>query len=139
MSGVNVTITGVLFDRLNRTAQNVTLIGEALLSDLEVGGGPIIPPPRPGGRPPNPDLPGKPTHPIPPIPEHPIVLPPGGGTPPTEPPIDPPTQPPQPSWSWVWNPQTDWIPAYVPEGGKPHPVPPGPGVPTPPAKPLGQH
>ena len=61
MPGVDVTITGILYDRQNRTAQNVTLIGEALLTGLGVGGGPIEPEPTPPGICPSP---GRPTHPI---------------------------------------------------------------------------
>src|SRR5215472_17965113 len=63
MAAVGVTITGKLYDRINRTTQNVVLIGDAHLTDLEVGGGPILPgggwpggpdepPPRPQPRPP---------------------------------------------------------------------------------------
>lgn len=49
MAAVEVTISGVLFDKLNRTVQNVVLIGEASLTGLGVGGGPM--PPGPGGLP----------------------------------------------------------------------------------------
>lgn len=82
MSAVEVTISGVLYDRMNRTAQNVVLIGEATLSNVGVGGGPIIPPggggsppgiwgptdPRPGGGPiipPEGGIPPKPDEPPP--------------------------------------------------------------------------
>ena len=47
MAAVEVTISGVLFDKLNRTTQNVVLIGEATLTGVGVGGGPIIPPDKP--------------------------------------------------------------------------------------------
>lgn len=62
MSAVEVTISGVLYDRMNRTAQNVVLIGEATLTGLGVGGGPVYPeePPPPGIWP----SPGRPSHPI---------------------------------------------------------------------------
>lgn len=70
MSAVEVTISGVLFDKVNRTTQNVVLIGEATLTGLGVGGGPVYPPAGGGG------WPSHPEHPIPPRPEHPIVLPP---------------------------------------------------------------
>jgi len=77
MAAVEVTITGMLYDKLARTTQNVVLIGEASLTGLGVGGGPIIPPQQPpsGGGPP-----GTPTFPIwgPPG----IELPPGPGYPP---------------------------------------------------------
>lgn len=83
MAGVEVTITGILYDRQARTQQNVTLIGEAILTGLGVGGGPIYPE-EPPPRPPNRPTPGRPAHPwvpptegeIPPKPEEP---PPGGG------------------------------------------------------------
>lgn len=48
MAAVEVTITGILYDKLNRTTQQVVLIGDAMLTGLGVGGGPIIP----GGQPP---------------------------------------------------------------------------------------
>ena len=76
MAAVEVTISGMLYDRLNRTTQNVVLIGEASLTGLGVGGGPM--PPGPGTPPERP--PGQPIHPIwgPPG----IELPPGPGFPP---------------------------------------------------------
>lgn len=86
MAAVEVTISGVLFDKLNRTTQQVVLIGEATLTGLGVGGGPIIPGPiqPPSGDPPHPE------HPIPPRPEHPIVIP----IPPNTPNVPPPGSPP---------------------------------------------
>ena len=149
MAGLDVTITGVLYDKITRTGHPVVLIGEATLTGLGVGGGPMppgegkppsdahpehpiywppgsqphpehpiyYPPGTGGGRPPHPE------HPIPPIPAHPIVLPPDK---PTDPPTEPPTQPADPQWNWAWTPEYGWHPAYVPEGGKPHPVPPPP-------------
>ena len=103
MSAVEVTITGVLYDRANRTTQNVVLIGEASLTGVGVGGGPIIPE-RPSfpDRPPPVDpgwgipggYPGRPAHPIarperpvdpgygvegPDIPPKPVEPPPDGG------------------------------------------------------------
>lgn len=48
MAAVEVTISGVLYDKYARTTRPVVLIGEASLTGLEVGGGPIIP----GGSPP---------------------------------------------------------------------------------------
>lgn len=91
MAAVEVTISGVLYDKLSRTTQNVVLIGEATLTGLGVGGGPIMPPgpitPPGGGWPPHPE------HPIPPRPEHPIVLPPVP-IPPNTPNVPPPGSPP---------------------------------------------
>jgi len=88
MAGVEVTITGMLYDRINRTTQNVVLVGEAMLTGLGVGGGPVYPggpdepPPRPQPRPPG--IWG----PTDPRPTPPIYIPPK----PVDPPVDP--QPP---------------------------------------------
>lgn len=129
MAAVEVTITGVLFDKLARTAQNVVLIGEASLTGVGVGGGPIIPPGAapPGGAPGFPIflppgtgwLPGGPSAPggYPPSVEHPIVIPP----PPTQPPQPPSdVKPPPPEGGWGWHPEYGW--GYFPGGGgKPQP------------------
>ena len=107
MSAVEVTITGLLYDRANRTTQNVVLIGEATLTGLGVGGGPIVPEPQPPGIWPSP---GHPAHPIAPggkppgfwggagegFPTPPIVIP----KPPTEPPPDGGDKPPPESGGW---------------------------------------
>lgn len=116
MAGIEITISGALYDKTARTTQAVLIVGEASLTGLGVGGGPIIPSP-PDEKPPRPPLgiwggPWDPPHPA-----HPIVRPPD---PPTEPPVDPPVDPPSPQWSWVWNPRYGWHPAYV-AGDKPHP------------------
>ena len=117
MAAVEVTISGLLFDKLNRTTQHVVIVGDASLTGLGVGGGPIQPPQ--GGQPPGiwgptdprptppiagiPGLPGSPGQQ--PHPEHPIVYPPDvgppdGGQPPSEPGSDKPP-PPQGGWGWV--------------------------------------
>ena len=77
MAAVEVTITGMLYDKINRTTQNVVLIGEASLTGLGVGGGPIVPPSGGGGHPPGPVDPGW-GFPVEgrPHPEHPIYYPP---------------------------------------------------------------
>lgn len=97
MAEVAVTIRGQLYDLYNRTTQQVVLQGQASLTGLSIGGGPIYPegpPTQP------PDSGAHPEHPIyypptvmPPIyyppgtgpgaphPEHPIVLPPDPGWP----------------------------------------------------------
>jgi hypothetical protein len=49
MAAVEITITGMLYDTLARTTQRVVLIGEATLTGVGVGGGPIVPPPGGGG------------------------------------------------------------------------------------------
>lgn len=87
MAAVEVTISGVLFDKINRTTQNVVLIGEATLTGLGIGGGPIIPPGQPPGI----------WGPTDPRPTPPIAFPPGwvGGVPPIVPvPPDTPNVPP---------------------------------------------
>ena len=89
MSAVEVTITGMLYDRANRTTQSVVLIGEATLTGLGVGGGPVIPPEKPPGiwGPTDP-------RPTPPIysPQPPSI--------PTEPPPDGGDKPPPESGGW---------------------------------------
>lgn len=123
MAAVEVTITGTLYDKLNRTTQQVVLIGEASLTGVGVGGGPIIPPGQPGG-PPHiwgpPDMPpgfwgggmGPGVKPQP-HPEHPIVIPPK----PPEP-IEPPVK-----WKPVWHPTEGWIVVGVINPDIPHPTP----------------
>lgn len=135
MSAVEVTITGILFDKLARTSQNVVLIGEATLTGLGVGGGPIQPPAQPpggGGQPPgiwpgpgDPDFPGKPPGgggkppgiwggPIDPYPGHPLPEPPGKPPSPVPPPV---------SWKAVWHPVDGWIIVGVIDPSIEHPVP----------------
>lgn len=122
MAAVEVTITGVLYDKLARTTQQVVLIGEASLTGLGIGGGPIIPPPTT-----TPPSPGVPTHPImlpgmpgwgDPHPSHPIYYPPGtwggSGQPFPTPPI---VIPPEP-------------PTGMPPGQPPIMMPPAAGVPV---------
>lgn len=99
MAGVEVTISGILYDRVNRTTQNVVLIGEATLTGLGVGGGPIIPPGG-GGSPPGIWGPTDP-RPTPPIhlPEAPSI--------PTEPPPDGADKPP-PEGEGGWGFVAEW-------------------------------
>jgi len=47
MAAIEVTISGVLYDKLSRTTRPCVLIGEASVTGLEVGGGPM--PGGPGG------------------------------------------------------------------------------------------
>ena len=82
MAAVEVTISGVLYDKVNRTTSPVVLIGEASLTGLGVGGGPIIPPGQPGKPP---IIWGGPIDPYPDI-----------GGPGPQPPLPPGTSPPQP-------------------------------------------
>lgn len=136
MAAVEITISGVLYDKYNRTQQNVVLIGEAMLTGLGVGGGPM--PPGPGGGSGSP--PGIWGGSNEPFPTPPIYFPPSGGKPPgiwgggnepfPTPPIElPPNLPPDTGgdnpkpidWRVAWTPQTGWIVVGVPN--IPHPVP----------------
>ena len=47
MAAIEITVTGMLYDKIARTSQNVVLVGEASLTGLGIGGGPM--PPGPGG------------------------------------------------------------------------------------------
>ena len=99
MAAVDITISGVLYDKVARTTTPVSIVGEASLTGLGVGGGPIVPGEPPGiwgptdPRPtppihiPPPGFGHHPAHPIvlpPNVPAHPIVIPPPPGS--TEPP-----------------------------------------------------
>lgn len=145
MAAVEVTISGLLFDKLSRTTQNVVLIGEATLTGLGVGGGPMPPGGGGGGGSP-PGIWGGGNQPFP---TPPINLPPGGGggqppgiwgggnVPMPSPPIanvpgapgyEPPDKPPEPiqppiEWKAVWTPSEGWVVVGVPN--VPHPAPSG--------------
>ena len=98
MAAVEITISGVLYDKLNRTTQNVVLIGEASLTGVGVGGGPIIPPGQPPGSGAHPShpiaLPGDPWWGGDLKPTHPIMLPGMPGWPDPPPQVPPPGSPP---------------------------------------------
>lgn len=123
MAAVEVTISGMLYDKINRTQQNVVLIGEAFLTGLSVGGGPIIPPPE--DKPPRPPLGIWPNPPEgqAPLPSHPIALPGDPWWP--KPPIEPPTpqppegKPPPAEGGWGWWPPYGW--GYFPGTSSPGP------------------
>lgn len=115
MAVVEMTISGVLFDKLSRTTQQVVLVGEGSLTGLGIGGGPMPPgggggsppgiwggsnegfPTQPGPLPPTGIWPGRPPGiwggPIDPYPGHP--LPPVVPVPPDTPNVPPPGSPPQ--------------------------------------------
>lgn len=108
MAAVPIQISGVLFDKKNRTVQNVVLIGLSSNPELSIGGGPVIPetPPEvtppdlgywqdPGGY--NPDNPNNPWPPEKPPAERPIT------------------------WHVVWSEETGW--AVVGTPNVPHPAP----------------
>lgn len=113
MAAIEVTISGVYYDKLSRSTRPCVIIGEASLTGLEIGGGPIIPPSRPPvGIWPNPPEGQAP------IPSHPIALPGDPWWP--KPPIDPPQppdvgKPPPPEGGWGWHPEYGW--GYFPGTG----------------------
>jgi hypothetical protein len=114
MAAAEVTISGVLYDKLNRTTQQVVLIGDASLTGIGVGGGPM---PPGGGAPLPPWYPGHPEHPIPPVvgggPIYPPNVPPSL-TPPSPPNAGDPTTPvPPPAGSGGWPVQPIEPPPYI--------------------------
>jgi hypothetical protein len=132
MAAVEVTISGVLYDKLNRTTQQVVLIGDASLTGLGVGGGPM-----PGGPPP------WVSHPIPPVV---WPNPPGGGAPvpplgtwggdapwpgyatppiyiPPLPPVEPPPDANRVVWKTAWTPTEGWTVVGIITPELPHPTP----------------
>jgi len=138
MAAVDVTISGVIYDKTARTMRPVVIMGEASLTGLGVGGGPMPPqgPVDPGYSPPwaqVPDQPpGQPGVPIHPIWGPPGFNPPGPGMPPgigggpiipdLPPPIDQPP-PPADKWSWRYSDDYGWVLVPPGGGGKPQPVP----------------
>ena len=124
MSAVNVTLIGTITPIGTGAAAGeggpCIIQGQLSLSDAHVD-----------IKPPYPQAPGVPTHPIVPPggyphPEHPIVLPPTD-PPPTNPPDDNGfIKPPQAEGGWAYHEDYGWG-YYPPEGGKPSPAP------TPPA------
>lgn len=139
MAAVEVTISGVLYDKLNRTQQQVVLIGEGSLTGLGVGGGPMPPGQGGGGlpdhiwgggnvpmpTPPIANVPGAPGYRPPgiwgggnvPMPTPPIYLPPEQVPPEMKPPETPPpgsTAPvPPPAGQAGWPVQPMTPPEYV--------------------------
>lgn len=140
MAGVQVTIDGVIWDKHLKAGRPVTIIGEAILTGLGVGGGPIMPPEGGGGggapdhiwgggnvpmpTPPIANVPGAPGYPgggkppgiwggpIDPYPGHPLPEPPGKPEEPVQPPIE---------WKAVWHPTAGWVVVGIPTIE--HPVP----------------
>lgn len=138
MAAVEVTIRATEYDLLNRTQRQVVLIGEAMLTGLGVGGGPM--PPGPGNppgiwgggnepfpTPPIANVPGAPGYrppgiwggPIDPYPDH------GLPQPPTEPPTGTPDddgflKPPPEGGGWAYHEDYGWMYAPKPGGATPH-------------------
>jgi hypothetical protein len=116
MAEVPVTISGIVYPKNKKDPpMAVTIVGQAWVTGLGVGGGPVEPPAMPGVPP------GLPAHPIvlppPGTPTHPIVLP-------EPPPVDPPTvpstpKPPPPGGGWGWHPDYGW--GWFPGPGQPGP------------------
>jgi hypothetical protein len=109
MAAIPVTLEGKVTHSDGTEENGVTFVGEISITGLGVGGGPVIPPPFPGGPPGTPtfpiwgppgiDFPDKPGYP-PTVGGGPILPPPGGGGP--EPPAPPAFVP-------VWHPDLGWI------------------------------
>lgn len=142
MAAVEVTISGVLWDKHLKAGRPVTIIGEAIITGLGVGGGPVIPPEGGGGAPDHIWGGGNvpmPTPPIANVPGAPGYRPPGDhiwgpGDPRPQPPIanvpgvpgspdEPPPEPIEPpiEWKAVWHPTEGWVVVGVPQF--PHPTP----------------
>ena len=94
MASVPVQIDGVLWDQANKKGHKVTLLGQASIYGLGIGGGPILPPDGGGGEPPTigggPIFPPEISGPPGPWPTPPIVIP----LPPNTPNVPPPGSPP---------------------------------------------
>jgi hypothetical protein len=134
MGSVSVTINGILWDHASKSGRPVTLVGEAYLTGLGVGGGPIMPEPPPG-------YPANPIYTPPGTPEHPITMPPPGiwPTPPVgiwPTPPGPPGYPANPIYPppgiWPSPPGAPGYPShpiYTPPGAPSHPIAPPPTEP----------
>lgn len=121
MAAVPMEFRGTLYDLLSRTARQVYLVGDAQLSGVGVGGGPIIPPGGGGGGggggPVDPGY-GYPERPVDPgygypiggrpHPEHPIVTPPNE-PPPTNPPDGDGFLKPPPEGGWGYHATYGWL------------------------------
>lgn len=144
MAAVELTLSGVFYDKIARTSRPGVFIGEGFVTGLGVGGGPIYPPDQGGGGGSPPGIWGggnvpMPNPPIANVPGAPGYRPPGDGIwgpgdprpnppianvpglPPTTdpPPIDPSTPPIE--WKVVWHPTEGWLVVGVPNF--PHPSP----------------
>jgi|SRR6516225_9312717 hypothetical protein len=122
MSQIPVTINAIVYPKgkSGKAAADqpfpATIVGQAWVTGLGVGGGPVEPPVPVDP----PTVPVFPAHPIvlPPLhPEHPIVLPP---TPPDVPIVPSDPKPPPPGGGWGWSPDYGW--GYFPGSGgaQPH-------------------
>ena len=115
MAAVEVTLSGVLYDKTARTTRPVVFIGDAMLTGVGVGGGPIYPP-HPGDPPViwgggNVPMPSPPIANVPGLPPMPDEKPPiDPGTPP-----DTVVKPPPADGGWGYVQPYGW--AYFPMGG----------------------
>jgi hypothetical protein len=126
MAAVNVTIVGTL-SYGSMTIPGCTMVGQAYLTDLGVGGGPIIPgghPEHPIWGPPGMELPPGPG--FPPVAGHPLPIPPVDTIPP--PPGGEKPPPADGGWGYWGDPVNSWV--YKPGPGQASPKP----APTPPKR-----
>lgn len=122
MAAVPITIQCLVYPR-NKTVQPfpATIVGLASITGLEVGGGPIQPPPDIPVEPPLTIWPNPPEGTAP-HPEHPIMLPGMPGWPDTPPPDTTPPQVEKPHPGWNWSAAKDqWYFLYVPGSGQAQP------------------
>lgn len=112
MAAIPITINGVVCDLYGRTITGpIKIVGEAMISGLHVGGGPL--PGGPDNGPPRPPLSiwgGA----IDPYPGHPLPEPPGKPPEVTDPPV---------TWKAVWHPTEGWIVVGLINPDIEHPVP----------------
>ena len=122
MADVPVTIRGMMYPRDKSVKPYpFTMLGSASITGLQVGGGPVEPPPDIHPEPPL-VIWGGPIDPYPdiggpgpqPHPEHPIVLPP----PPDKPPAT--VSPPHEGWNWSAA-KSGWYYLYIPGTGTAEP------------------
>jgi hypothetical protein len=134
MAVVPVILSGVFYPKNKKDQPLIgTFIGNAAIQGLQVGGGPVVPPPDPGEGPPlviwgGPFDPPHPDHTLPgdqPHPEHPIYWP---GFPDKPPPVvEPPPEFPgpgtikpfPPDGGWGYSDRTGWV--FKPPAGSASP------------------
>lgn len=116
MAALPVEIRGTLYDLMSKSSRQVYIVGDAIRSDVGIGGGPVIPPEGGSGGDGKP--PGIWGGPIDPYPGHPLPEPPGKPTEPPEPPSADKPPPPGGGWGWMAS-ASAW--GYFPGPGQPGP------------------
>lgn len=111
MAAIPVTIDGMLYDLYARTSQRVILFGDASVTGIGIGGGPIIPPGQPPGIWGGGNVP-MPSPPIANVPGAPGYQPPERPPEPVQPPVE---------WKAVWHPTEGWIVVGIPQVPVPTP------------------